>query len=279
MNTPFLFRKSMSASKLASILLVGLLLQNALLVLWIEYDIPLFFRVWGFSVVPTYLVPVVLMFFLFRINWEVLGNVKKLLGPLRFWIIALGVPLLAFGGAGFVAVEFLNPKIGWRWTTYALSGAADLPLNLFFLLPLLIVQAGLWLATPMVWSEKKSAVLIAGGLMVLSQTGLLVPLALSGEPITIAAAVILLFSAGAFSASLLLRAGIIVTSFALLLCATAAALLFGLEVEVLANFLIGYDVKTVEGLISAKHHLSYAIPIGAFLLITALLIPTVKDHR
>jgi membrane protease YdiL (CAAX protease family) len=107
--------------------------------LWLVHDVSLYFRIWGFQVVPSFLLPGMLaIIWMLWVEPEKMSVVGFRPGRFAYWFVALCYPLLLIGGIVGIGVLFKLLKVVEvkNVETVILGAAFDFPVNFIWTLGL-----------------------------------------------------------------------------------------------------------------------------------------------
>jgi hypothetical protein len=280
MNSDSLFRLKggLAPGTAIAILGAGAVLGAVAQYLWLFQEQAFAFRVWGFSMIPAYLVQLPFLFGLFDVDASSFARLRTVLGRPLQWLLAVILLIVAYAsvvGLHSASGGSLDPS--WKWSTLAMSALLDLPLLLLFAFPMLIVQELFYrlavrqvlAARPAIMQDLLSALFWTAG------QGVLLWRAFTVLPPPFAAALcVLAFSTGFFASAAQRRGALLLSGFAVLASVTFAILLFGCDVPELNHVLFGHDVETIDGLFpnGLRGRENYAFITGALLFVCAFLL-------
>ena len=278
-ESPFLLRPAFTAPRVLLWLGGGVAVTACLQYAWLFADTPLAFRVWGFTFIAAYFVPLPFLVGMYRLDVSSLSRLRVMVGSPSRWLIsalllvaALASPVLLhlFSGGEY------DPS--WKWTTLALSGGLDLPLTTLQLLPMFMVQDLFWRQSiEQAFSSRHFFVQILVSVLfwTLANGVMLVHMLLNTAAPMSFAFVLLCVSTGAFVFTAQRGSSFLLSATAMTCIATAVYLLFGNQVELLNHTFFGLDVAEIDGLFPEKMNgrEGYALLMGVALFVAAILVP------
>ncbi len=280
MDAPFLLRSNLRGSRLYGMLAAGTVATAALQYLWLFADTPLSFRIIGFALFPVYLIPLPLLFLMYRADLGSLRRLRALAGRPAAWFAAAALLIAVFGGVA--ALHHLSGgrfDPPWKWTTLALSGAMDLPLVTVQLLPLLLVQDLFFRqSVEQGLAQRPSAVrmLVSMLFWTLANGVLIVHLLQRHDGIFGVTLVLVVPAAAAITYAAQRGSAFLLSACVLTFVVTATCLLFGCDIPELNHLFFGLDVDTMDGIFpdTMKGREGYAGAIAAFLFLASFLLPS-----
>ncbi|MDH7516132.1 MAG: hypothetical protein QHI48_09690 [Bacteroidota bacterium] len=268
---PLAIRPSVSVRSLFLRFTACAVLSAAAQYLWLYRDAAGFFRLWGFPVLPAFLVPLPFLPFIFSVRNLGFRGLLCLLGKLGDWLVVTLMLALVFGSVVVyhaLSGGAIDPS--WEWLTLAMGAGLDMPLVIVWVLPMLIVQDLFWRTSVyQVMGEGKRAqgALLSAFFWTLANAFLAVRFIETGETVADLAAVWMIPASGLFLYRLQRDGALILSAFALVFIATAWILLFGGSIPEINRVLFGCDVEKVTGLFEGKHgnKETYSIVVAAAL--------------
>ncbi len=223
---------------------------------WLFDDTPLLFRVWGFSLLPAYIIPLIFVLLLFHFGGADRFSFLSFLGKLTHWLQALVYPLLAFGVIFVIYLLMgsdVNPE--WKWTTLALSSASDLPILFLWTLPMTLGFILVWLTPQSSFASRMNFFMrIAGSALffTLANATLLYFLFSKASPATGISTIVFCLALGSFVYKIQEHGSVLPSAFSLILIAILFTLTFGSPIKDLNHVLYGYSIDTVPALLKTK---------------------------
>jgi len=247
----FQLKSPASGRALLAWLSAGVALTGLMQYFWLYADTALHFRIWGFQFLPAFLAPLPFLIFLFRSDIKSFTGIRMLLGSPGRWLAALFFPLLAFGGVvAYHASTGGEVDPSWKWLTLALGALLDLPLVTLWIIPMMLVQELFWRSSveQALTGSVYVKALVSSLFWVAANAVLLINLAEGEKPLFIGALAGSRFASGWFAYKLQRNGALLLSTFALVLSASAWLLLFGGNIPEINRILFGYDVTEFEGL-------------------------------
>jgi hypothetical protein len=247
---------------------------------WLYNDGSFLFRVWGFSLLPAYTLPLLFVFFLFQFGGTDRFSFLSFLGKVSHWIQAIMYPLAVF------AVTYLVFLLGgyetdsdWKWTTLALSSASDLPVLFVWTFPMTIGCILVWLTPQSSFASRLHPIprlLLSAALFVLANGTLLYFLSEKAAPIVGIGASVFCFALGSFVYRIQEHGSVLPSAFSLILIAVLFVLAFGSQIKDLNHVFFGYSIDSVPALLKTKGVASaqYKLYAAAFLFLASLFVRT-----
>ncbi|MBL0173659.1 MAG: hypothetical protein IPP94_00020 [Ignavibacteria bacterium] len=256
----------------------GAVLGAAAQYLWLFQEQAFAFRVWGFSMIPAYLVQLPFLFALFDVDASSFARLRSVLGRPLQWLLAAGLLFAVY--AGVVGLHSgsggsLDPS--WKWSTLAMSALLDLPLLLLFTLPMLLVQELFYRsAVRQLLADRPAFVqdLLSALFWTVGQGVLLWRAFVTFSPPFAASLCLIAFSTGFFASAAQRRGAVLLSGFTVVASISFAILLFGCDIPELNHVLFGHDVEAIDGLFpkSLRGRESYSFIVAASLFVSAFLL-------
>lgn len=282
MDAPFLLRSNLRGPRLFGILAAGTVATAALQYLWLHADTPLAFRLVGFALFPVYLLPLPLLFFMYRADLASLRRLRAVPGRPAAWFVAAVLLVAIFGGVA--ALHHLSGgqfDPAWKWTTLALSGALDLPLVTVQLLPMMLVQDLFFRQSVEQGLAPRSSVvsmLVSLLFWTLANAVLIVHILQTHDGVFGITLALVFPATAAFVYAAQRGSAFLLSACVLTFIATATCLLFGCDIPELNHMFFGLDVETMDGLFpdSMKGREGYAGAIAALLFLASFIMPAAR---
>jgi len=275
-------RAQVSRRRVIALQFPGLLLSNGFCYLWLFVDYPLFFRLWGFSILPVFLAAVIVP--LASMKLDLRAGFRPSYRRVGAYVLAFVLPLLLFGLA--VVVESLSGgklNTSWEWTSLALSSLADLPVTYIWVLPMTVSQELAWRRAVDLTNRNgtiRKRTLLSSGFWIGTHIVFLLFCFLETDTLRFLQLFLLLLSAGVFTYRLQAWGGVMASALALLSLLILHALVFGSDLHALNTILFGFDVETVPALVSVKSEYAiwYRFAIPLLLVLVSQLFPDTWSH-